>query len=149
MTNHNLSEIWIALRTALLADSTLTALLASNSAVYRGEPEIAVAAPFLEIACTSDNPQTNRSFTGIWRPDLAITCFASDRDRCDAICSVLDANWTIPVNRVTAVASTSLRLTYLWRSGKSDPVPVRVLNTNESLFSLTTFWRSRVVRRST
>lgn len=149
MSGHDLSELWIALRTALLADTSLTALLASNSAIYRGEPEILVPQPFLEIACTADNPQQAYSFTGIWRPDLSISCFAKDQDRCEAICSVLDSNWTIPVNRVHAVSSTTLRLTYLRRSGKSDPVPVRVLNTNESLYSMTTFWRARVVRRST
>lgn len=148
MSGHDLSEIWIALRTALLADSTLTALLASSTAIYRGEPHTAVAFPHIVLEEGAENPQTDRSFTGIWRPDLTLSIYAKDRDRCEQIAATLDERWTIPVNRATEVASTMLRLTYLRRSGKSGPVPVRVLNTNESLFSLATFWQSRVSRKS-
>ena len=149
MATHDLSEIWIALRSALLADATLTGLLASNTSIYRGEPHAEVAFPHIVIDEGPDNPQTSRSFTGLWRPDLTVTVYAVDRDRCEAIVAVLDERWTIPINKTDAVVSTNLRLTQLRRSGKSGPVPMRILNSNKSLWQATTFWQTRVSRKST
>lgn len=142
----DLTEIWVALRTALLADAGLVALLANNASIYRGEPMAKIAYPSITLHVPNDGPQLEYDGTGIWRPDLALAIYAVAHDTCEAIKAYLDANWTIPVNRPARVASANLRLTNLRRSAQSGPTPVRTVDTSENLYALTTFWSCRVNR---
>jgi len=143
---HDLSEILKQLRTDLLADTNLTAMLGSTDAIYFGRPRTKAAYPLIVLSVNATNPQGDGGFTGLWRADLQLDILAvGSRYPCFAIDGYLQQAWSIPANRSTLVSSANFRLTMLRHVDTIDvPGDVRLTANDEPALMLSSEWRARI-----
>jgi hypothetical protein len=148
MATHDLSELWTALRTAMLADSTLVALLGGSDAIYRAWPNKSVAFPIIVIRCQTDGPPNDGgTIVDLWRPSVELDIYAATMGRCEAIQGRLDESWTIPHNKPAGVTSTNFALNLFKRRNSIDAGVMAVVGQDVPIRQLATEWNSRVSRR--
>lgn len=146
---NELSEIFKALRTALLTDGTLTAMLGESSGIWFDEPRADMPFPAITIDVRALNPQNrNGSFTGVWTPDLQVNLFGVDPHVLTNMMAHLEATWDIPRNRSTVVESTNYRMTRLQMIGGGHVGAVRLLSTQQDLRHYASEWRCRVAKKT-
>lgn len=146
---NQLSEIFKALRTALLADGTLTALLGAADAIYFEDPRADLPFPCITIDVRELNPQNrNGSFTGIWRTDLQFNLFGVDPHVLTDMNAHLEAAWDIPRNRQLVIDSDNYRLTLLQHIGGGHVGTIRLLSTQRDLRHYASEWRCKVSKKT-
>lgn len=144
-----MDEIWKALRTALLTDSTLTALLGASDAIYYETQEAKLAFPCIVIDVRSLNPQhQNGSEPGLWRPDIQVNLFGIDRFVLDRIIARLESAWDIPRNRSTLIQSDNYQISAMRMLNGGHVGTVRSQQTEKPLKHFAAEWRLRINQRT-
>lgn len=145
MVAHNLSEIVQKLRTVLLADGDLVALLGGADAIYVGRPHTKPAYPIIVLSMTASNPQGDGGFTGVWRPDLTLDLIAPGSIYPQlAIDGYLQENWSIPANRTASIESDNFSVDLLRHVNTMDSLEIRMTREDEPLLLIPSLWTSRI-----
>lgn len=142
-----LTEAWTALRTSLMADATLTALLADATQFYWSDPPITPSFPCIVGKIRSENPVGDNSFVGEWRPDVDLLIYATDPRVCAAISARLLTH-SRPIATTSPILGTNLQITQFHQVNAMEAPPLRVVDTGELVHVLATDWRLHVKRRS-
>jgi hypothetical protein len=129
----DLSEVWAGLRTALLSDDELVALLGSSDAIYRQFPGTSVLFPSLVFKVSGLGLYPNDSFTGRKEPGLQIDVYATEPNQFDAIFARLENAWTIPINHREPIDTENFRISRLKILNAIEVGPVRLLADNRQL----------------
>lgn len=141
-------EIWSGIRAVMIGDATLTALLASSTAVYKSAQSIPWADGVITIAVITDNPQTEFSQVGVWRPALQINCYHSVSSTAWDMVARLDTLLDIPRKRASVIQTTRYNVRLLQRTNCADLGPVIKLPDNKWLNHLACDWKATVVSRN-
>ena len=145
MPSHNINELWKQLRTELLGDGALVALLADNQQIWKAYQPGRLKFPAIVMRFSADNPPPPASsFTGRWRPALQVSIYAPTWDKCWDIVSQLDSAWTIPANRNTPIESTNFRLTFLRRINAIEVGDLIAVDNGQNIQHLATEWNTRI-----
>lgn len=143
------SEAFKALRTALLGDTTLTAMLGDNEAIFFSFPQVKTQQlPILDFILRGMNPQGKVSKTGLWRPVFDVKTVAADLWRCHGIVERLASEWTIPTERSGSIDSINFSITEISWGQTVQVGSGKWLNTNQPAYLLNTELTLRVVRTS-
>jgi len=148
MTILAIGDIWKALRTALLADTQLTAKLGAVTAMYRSFPQERVKFPILVLTNQGLVPQTDVSGPGLYRPTPQLDIFVDYDDyyAAEEIFGVLEENFSIPNRRTTGITSDNHRITELRWFNLIEVGPLRVVDTNEPIIQFSIDFRLRIQR---
>lgn len=144
MAAGELSEVVKAMRDALVADSSLTALLASATSVYHGWPEDAVDFPIVTLKILRLNPDTSIARSGMYQPEWDLQVFAISKYDVLDIVGYLDNNWNIPGEHAAAIdaANYSIRR---FRIGEATDLPrLQMVDTGEWIDGMSCACRSQV-----
>ncbi len=142
------TEIYKAVRDALLANSALTGLLASADAIWRIYPADSAAFPCISISL-GDTPDQGLSGEGQWDCDVKITVYGTNPETNDALKQRIDIilydrpqvrdGWTTETYRIKTCR----------RTGAPPPGAPRFTDSNQNaLFEQETNWVLRVVKTS-
>lgn len=104
------TQVQKQLRTDMLADTTLTALLGDTKSIYLKNPSGIFSKPFLIMRFSNMGPQTQISGVGVYRSLLAWGLYVLNPWQAGPIFSHLEKNWSIPITKPEGVASTNYRI---------------------------------------
>jgi hypothetical protein len=111
MPPQNLTEIYQTVRTAIVGNAGITALLSAADAVYQeGAADVRIVAPAIIIRIMSEGRQIQIDGQGKFRPALRITIMAQQTDRCRAIEAALQSVLDIPRTVSTALVGATMRI---------------------------------------
>lgn len=103
----DLSEVFAQLRTDLLDDHELAALLGETNGIFREWPQGAHRKPFILITFDNLNPQTVIDGVGVYRPDVSFDVIVINPWDAGPIYHTLESRWTIPKERSSPIVSTN------------------------------------------
>lgn len=145
---YDLSEAFNGLRTAMLADTDFTALLATTDSIYFSPPETKVSSPLAEWLFRAWNPEASMSHPGLYRPSLTMNIFAKTPQLAWNIVSYIEFMWSIPLVKPAGVATTNFRITQLSLKNAIYVGPSKLLQSLESVHQVATEWDLRIVRQT-
>jgi hypothetical protein len=141
----DVSEVWAALVTNWRADAGLVALLSSNTAIYRGQPEKQLVLPAMVIDWRHLRP-TDSTASGLYTPDVQINVFATDQDVGGKVYAHLEQNWQIPTQRAAQIATANFRVTSMRYLNPIQIGPVRMANYAQEVWHTVVEARLRISR---
>jgi hypothetical protein len=107
----DLSELYGTVRTKLVGDATLVALLSSSSAVYQEtSTDVKLTAPCILMRQIGSRNQYQIDGTGKYRPGWRLRILAQSADRCRAIESRLGALLEVPLNVPAGLTGATLAI---------------------------------------
>lgn len=146
MSADDISEALDGLRTAVLADATFAAMLATTSSIYLSPPQFKVSSPLIEWIWGNLSPQLLTS-PGVYRPTLTMNVFAVTPQLCFGIVGYLEANWSIPLTKPAGVLTTNFAITELLIKSPVYVGPRQLLNTNEQVHQVAVECSLRINKR--
>ena len=141
---YDLSELYQTVRTALVGDATLVAMLSSATAVFSDvSSDILLPAPCITLRMPSTKPRAEIDAQGKYSPYWRIKIFAQNIDRCRAIEARLGSLLDIPRTVPAGLAGATLRIECMWQV---DSIEAGTWPTNDQGVStvLDTVWNSSV-----
>ncbi len=144
----DLSEMWKALRTALLTDTALVERLGAADAIYLEWPSIKVTYPIITLVPGPRNPSDVAKDRGLYNPELTLNIYGVDRFACEALYAVIESRWSIPLNRPALIESANYRLTSLDPWNCVQVGRLRLLDTDQEVYQLAVECKTRIARKS-
>lgn len=136
----NLSEVWKAIRDKLVGDATLTALLASSSAVYERDPPIDAAFPMLTIWQIDDSPNMQLDGYGEFFPSIQIDVWSTSPRTNEEIKERITALLDIPRINSDQISTTNYNVTRLQRESARFVGTVEIEADGKRVRHLATTW---------
>ena len=147
----DIGELWIALRTAWLADPLLTQLIdqtAQGGSIYLEMPHNKVPFPLIVLKTPKAEINPYDSCFGRSYQEIQINSYSLDRHFGGKIFAALEANWSIPWLRVE-FTSTNWRISDMNFSRPIDLGRLRIDNDDQDIWGFCCHARAYVRRRDT
>lgn len=132
----DLSELWKAWRTALLADTLIMQLInqdAQGGSIYLEMPHNKVPFPLLVLKIPTADINTNASYLDVFRPTLQMNYYSLDRWSGSKIFAALQANWSIPKLRGQFESDNFVMSQMIW-SHPIDIGKLRISNDDQDIW---------------
>lgn len=141
----DLSELYKIVRTPLVADATLGAMLAAATAVYQERPAKGAAFPCISMRIRHTNQVSELTAPGAYRPVWELKLYGSDADALRAIQSRLDTLLDIPRTVTAGLAGVNWKITSFCQIDSFDGPPFAMSNDGDEIGTLVTIWNSIVL----